>query len=172
MPEERRSKVMTLHLDGAAPRRLAPPVGYATFPLEADIDGLEGAEAAARPPDHVDYREVHATIADGSFRRLLAGELLGPVITSASAGLRLVSGKVVGGIVVVRWTAPAFWAGDPWIADIFIARDLQGRGLGSLLLDHAIAACAADGEATIGLSVTVGNPAEHLYRRRGFAEPR
>jgi len=46
------------------------------------------------------------------------------------------------------------------------------RGLGRALVRHAIARCTAAGEVRMGLTVTEGNPAEHLYTALGFARTR
>ena len=55
----------------------------------------------------------------------------------------------------------------PWLLELF--RVPGRRGVGALLLERALHELAAAGHASLGLSVTEGNPARGLYERLGFA---
>jgi GNAT superfamily N-acetyltransferase len=58
------------------------------------------------------------------------------------------------------------------VADVLVVPEYQGRGAGRALLQHAIARCSEAGELRIGLTVTEGNPAEHLYAALGLRRRR
>lgn len=75
------------------------------------------------------------------------------------------SGSVVGYAVLLL--APP----DADLADLAIAPDARGRGLGRALLDAVIAAARDAGVSRIFLEVRESNaPAIALYERAGFAE--
>ena len=46
----------------------------------------------------------------------------------------------------------------------------QGHGLGARMIGHAANAYAQGGYQRLGLTVTEGNPARHLYERSVIAE--
>lgn len=164
---------MVRGLDG---RHVPPPewssprvtAGVRLADLTADVETLSRLEVECRPPGHVDRDQVLAVVADGSFRRLLAGELIGPVLAAPSSQLEDEDGGLVGACIVVLWRGSPPWPGGPWIADIHVTPARQAQGLGSALLRRAIAASAATGAVRIGLNVTNGNRARVLYERFGF----
>ena len=61
------------------------------------------------------------------------------------------------------------WPGGPWVIDVF---EVPGapQGLGRSLLERAVAVCALDGHAAIGLSVNGANPARRLSEHLGFRD--
>ncbi len=76
-------------------------------------------------------------------------------------------GDVVGSVVgyVVAW----FAADESEIANIAVAPDARGRGVGARLLDAALAEAVRRGAATTYLEVRESNgPARQLYASRGF----
>lgn len=73
------------------------------------------------------------------------------------------AGHVVG--YVLGW----FAAGDGEIANIAVAREARGKGIGGRLLDEAIMTAQATGAVTIHLEVRESNlPAQALYASRRF----
>jgi GNAT superfamily N-acetyltransferase len=170
MPE---STLMARSLKGLYP---TPPdwamqeatAGVRIGSLRADPGVLTELELECRPAGHVDRDRALSLIAAGSFRRLLTGELIGPVLETASGQAEDDdSGKVLGMGIVVWWERADLWHG-PWVADICVRPAHQGRGIGTALLKRALVACAAMGASRIGLAVTEGNPARTLYERLGF----
>ncbi len=81
-------------------------------------------------------------------------------------GARLgVAGPLLG--YVVAW----FVADEGEIANVAVAPEARGRGVGARLLDAALAEGRARGAATIFLEVRDSNqPARQLYASRGFEE--
>ena len=76
-------------------------------------------------------------------------------------------GAVLGGIMVTLMRPNPYWDG-PWVPDVFVRPDAQGRGIGERLVRYAVAAVADAGHGGLALSVTDGNPARRLYDRVGF----
>ncbi|MBO0685316.1 MAG: GNAT family N-acetyltransferase [Candidatus Dormibacteraeota bacterium] len=148
----------------------APPEGVQLRSLSGEMAALERLERGCHPPGHVDRERSLRLIADGSLRRLAAGELLGPLVDPASGQAEDASGRLVGACIVVWWASPGFWEQAPWVADVCVEPSWQGKGVGTALLRRAVAACAQLGAPRIGLSVTEGNPARSLYERLGFSQ--
>jgi GNAT superfamily N-acetyltransferase len=103
------------------------------------------------------------------WEELLAGEgPCGSVLGAPSRLARGADGSIVGAVVVAAMPASDSWTGDPWIPEVFVVPESQGRGLGGALLAHAMQACADAGYKRLGLTATRGNPAQRLYERCGF----
>lgn len=63
------------------------------------------------------------------------------------------------------------WMGMPLVAELGVAKDRRGAGLGRALLQAAMNRLEGLGEQRLALYVTVGNdPALALYRSMGFAQ--
>jgi MOSC domain-containing protein YiiM len=79
-----------------------------------------------------------------------------------SASVLLQAGKPVGLLKVVR-------TGAQWeLVQVQLVPELQGRGLGTVLLQSLVAEARSHG-AGLRLSVLKSNPAKRLYERLGFA---
>jgi mycothiol synthase len=151
----------------AAPH--APPSGLVLGPLDADPTNIADAAAAATMPGHVDYGIWLGVDRGEYWRQLLDGHgPCGPVLAAASRLVLDADGAIAGVVVVTKMPLTAWWAGDPWIPEIFVVSSFQGRGLGGLLLEHAVGSCARAGSERLGLTVSEGNPARRLYERFGF----
>ena len=57
-----------------------------------------------------------------------------------------------------------------WIDELFVATAYRGQGIGTQLLDLAETASREHGAQYLHLEVNHGNPANKLYRRRGFID--
>ena len=137
-----------------------------------DADDRAGWEAVlpswrdAYPPDHPDHFPGDDDTAVAFLHRLVDGSELGR-LHAASTLLADSRGRPVAGVMInVRVQDPPL--GGPWVADIWRDPSLRGARVGSLLIGHACRVLAEDGFATLGLTVTHGNPARRSYERAGF----
>lgn len=157
----------TMHRDlrTAPPPRdwgaLAPPPPLRVSACDRPASALLPAWREAYPPGHPD----HVTADDQTLRTellqpLLSGRVLGPLL-ECSGLVADGAGTVVAGLIVNDR------AGTAWISDVFRRRAPAYTGLGGLLLRRALAGLVGE-VSHVGLAVTVGNPAQHLYRRLGF----
>jgi GNAT superfamily N-acetyltransferase len=143
--------------------------GVSVEGVESDPKAIAIAASAATPPDHADHEIWLGVDRARYWKQLLAGEgSCGAVLPEPSRLLRSRDGEIVGVVVVAAMRVSDWWPGGPWIPEIFVVPDFQGRGLGGLLLDYAMEACADAGHQRLGLTVTQGNPAQRLYERFGF----
>lgn len=71
--------------------------------------------------------------------------------------------RIVGAILATHWM------GAPLVAELGVARERRGQGLGRALVQASMNRLAERGESRVALYVTLGNdPAIALYRRLGF----
>ena len=148
-------------------RRL--PDGFRLETLAPDVDRIALAAADALSPGHVDFGIWSGVDRFEYWRQLLAGEgPCGSVLPAASRLVRDRSGAIAGALVVTEMPASEWWAGGPWIPEVYVVSAHQGQGLGGLLVRHAVRACIDGGYGRLGLTVSDGNPARHLYERFGF----
>lgn len=154
------------------PTTTAPPArpllapGLTLDPIDRSPAELAPLVLAAYPPGHVDHLG-DAAVEEEELRALLAGELVGPFLAGASAQITNDAHQVVAAVIVNRaGGSPPL--GGPWVTQVLRHPDPAWAGLGSRLLIHALAALAAEGEPSLGLAVTDGNPARRVYERLGF----
>ena len=62
------------------------------------------------------------------------------------------------------------FVGIPFVAFTFTSHLDTGRGLATTLMADVASRLSAEGERSLSLVVTVGNPAERLYERLGFRD--
>ncbi|HEX8002648.1 MAG TPA: GNAT family N-acetyltransferase [Mycobacteriales bacterium] len=139
----------------------AAPDGYA---LTRDVDpaALVEAHTASTPPGHPDHDPELDHLAD--LRAMVEGRLLGPLVRPASWQVDG-PGGAAGAILVTDRPGPARRG---WVVDVFLHPDHQGRGLGRVLLQRAVAGTREAGIPVLGLVVSDGNPARRLYESVGF----
>jgi GNAT superfamily N-acetyltransferase len=81
-----------------------------------------------------------------------------------------VGGRVVGMVSVLYTVSTALGAKVALLEDMVVAPQERGRGIGSALLDHAIAFARSQGCRRMTLLTDGGNVrAQTFYRRHGFA---
>lgn len=138
--------------DGARVRSFAASDLLAFGDLMADA-------YAGTVDDHGEPRAWHRHEArrmlDGDFGALNAGSSL--VATTAT-------GALIGASIVTEHR------GLPLLAFAVVAPGWRNHGLGQALIVRSANRLAADGHEAWTLAVTVGNPAQRLYERLGFAE--
>lgn len=161
------SDLLTLSLTG----RITTPADIDAVELRAiqtsDRNALATAYLAAYPPGVAAaslsdaQKEMDDTFA-GEFGRLRTD------LTRVAA----LQGRPVGAILVVDKSIWDPQLDGPFIIDLFVHPDVRGVGVGRALLDEAVHACAAAGEATLSLRFGEGtSPAAHaLYTRTGFEQ--
>lgn len=164
----RRSLVMALAPlpDSMDEGRWSESVG----PLIADPARHADALVRAFPPEHPDHDPAIADRA-GAVRALesyFAGAVIGPHLADASSEAVDGDGRVVGGLVINRMPDHDESPGGPWVTDVFVEPEVQGRGVGRALFARAVSALRAAGEPTLRLAVHVDNPAQRLYADLGF----
>ena len=163
--------LLTMALDLAAPRPAARPCAVPIGPMEVARTADYGAIVSrAYPPGHIDHEPSDAE-PEGAARTvaaLLRGEQVGPWLPDASFDARE-GGRVLGAIVLSEMPPSMSYPGGPWVTEIFVEPEAAGRGIGGALLARASDALVAAGRRTLGLAVTVGNPAARLYGSLGFA---
>lgn len=91
----------------------------------------------------------------------------GAVLPGASARLREPNGVVRGHVLTVVRVP---WASSSlaWVMDVALHSSARGRGMGRMLLLHALHGTKRVGIDGLGLTVTHGNPARALYEAVGF----
>lgn len=137
----------------------APPDGW-TLTHDLDPAGLVEAHERANPPGHPDHDLTLDHLDD--LTDMANGKVLGPLVREAS--WQVSDGKGPQGAVMVVERAP----GRGWVVDVFVHPEHQGKGLGRLLMAHAVHGAKQAGLSTLGLVVTDGNPARALYDATGF----
>lgn len=144
--------------------------GGTVGPMQLDPARYGGAVLRAFPPQHPDYDPSipdldAAVLAVASY---VAGDVIGPFVAAASSEVVGEDGRVLGGLVVNRMPDHDGSPGGPWVTDVFVEPDAQGRGIGRALFARAVAELRDAGERSLRLAVQVDNPAQHLYRSLGF----
>ena len=123
---------------------------------------------AAYPPEHVDHEP-------GTLDEIMTScwdHLDDPAWRSTehrSSAIAVEGDTIVGGIIVDLRPEPVPFGG-PWLSDVWRRPDRTHRGLGTWLIARAMRLLHEDSLATLGLSVTHGNPARRVYERLGFVE--
>lgn len=159
-----------------APTRPNPKSNEPAIPASLEIAFRDFAEfdwadilpswKAAYAPGHPDYQAGDdEDLIEAELRPYVEHEALGPVHRSTT--LAVVEGRVVGAIVISLRPEPVPFGG-PWITEVWRDPSSPLRGLGAALVERALTMLWADGFAALGLAVTDGNPAGHVYERLGF----
>lgn len=144
--------------------RLAPPSGLRTGPVEtgpaAPLAALGLLARRAYPEGHPDHRT------DADLRHL--DEAHATVLRDRSAPLCPSSALVLDGDRIVAVALITDHPAGPWLYNLMRDPDARYAGLGGLLLRRGLALAAGHGDRTMGLAVSDGNPARHLYDRLAF----
>jgi GNAT superfamily N-acetyltransferase len=138
------------------------------FALSNDLDaaGLVEAHALANPPGHPDHEADLDHLDD--LRSMIDGKVLGPCVREATWQAADADGPC--GAVIVVDREGAIRRG--WVVEVFVHPKHQGRGLGRVLLQRAVAGTRAAGIPRLGLVVSDGNPARKAYDALGFTHLR
>lgn len=112
--------------------------------------------------DHLEYD--HST-AQGAISELLASPSLGRIDFLRDEQ----TGQAIGYIVIAYGFSFEFGGREAFVDEVFVKKEYRGRGLGSLLIRHAIEATKSIGIRGVRLETTPTNAgALRLYERLGF----
>lgn len=141
------------------------PAGLSYAGVDPDPERLFATWIRAYPPGHPDAPNGN-TRADFEvdFAPLLSGAILGPLLA--------VSGCVLDSAAADRAVAVCLvndWPDEgPWISEVFRDPEPRYAGTGAALLRRTLWLAGQAGLRSIGLAVTVGNPAQRVYEKVGF----
>jgi len=151
----------------APTRRSAAPISVKLQPPEEDevlgltkflMDVYEG---------HMEQQYGIHTGPEEEWRGYVAGLFKGDSgqFMPDASHVALEGDRIVGAILITHWM------GMPLVAELGVAKDRRGRGLGRALLETAMGRLAGRDEPRLALYVTVGNdPALGLYRSMDFVQ--
>ena len=123
----------------------------------ADLLGLLFAQEADFAPDAQKQRRA--------LREILADESIGRVYVAREAG------RVVGMCSLLYTVSTAEGGKAAWFEDLVVRPESRGRGIGRMLLEHAIEQARAEGVLRITLLSDADNARAHaLYRKLGFSD--
>jgi GNAT superfamily N-acetyltransferase len=160
----RHSHVMTYDLTRTQHRSTGASVPVVS--IRGSTSELAELNVRAYPPGHVDFETNDAGEAQKAIDAMLDGTLIGPFMESASAMVTDADRPVA--VLIVNRKPGHGIASRPWVTELFRDPNPAYRGLGASLLSRAIRILRSDGETTLSLAVTDGNPALSVYRRSGF----
>lgn len=160
----RHSHVMTRNVTRA--QHPSTDASLPVVPISASTTELAELNVRAYPPGHVDFETNDAAEAQKAIDAMLDGTLIGPFMESASA-MVTDADRPVAVLIVNRMPDHAI-PGGPWVTELFRDPDPAYRGLGTSLLNRAVRTLRLEGETSLSLVVTDGNPALEVYRRSGF----
>ena len=137
------------------------PPGYRLTDVDRPAEYLLDVYRAAFPLGHVDWRDEPPGTTLDDLRSHLAGLHFGPLLPGS--GLAIAPDGSVAGAILLGILPGDPPLNGPWVIELF--RDPAHRGVGRPLLDRALALVPT---TVLGLIVSEGNPARHLYEDAGF----
>lgn len=148
----------------SAPHEWAETPAPQGFRLTNDLDaaGLVEAHTLANPPGHPDHEPDLDHLDD--LQAMVDGKVLGPRVPEASWQVEDEQGPC-GAVIVVDRKGESRRG---WVVEVFVHPMHQGRGLGRVLLQRAVAGTREAGLPVLGLVVSDGNPARKAYDALGF----
>jgi GNAT superfamily N-acetyltransferase len=104
-------------------------------------------------------------LALGQMDRHVSGDDLAELISAGRVMVVEVEGLLVG---CLRWSL--FWDEVPFINLLWILPDWRGRGIGRALVEAWETSQSAAGHTLVLTSTVSAEPAQHFYRRLGYAD--
>lgn len=160
----RHSHVMTCDVTRVQHSHEDSPIRVA--PIRASSTELAELNVRAYPPGHVDFETSDIAEARRDLDAMLSGTLIGPFLDSVS-GMATDGDRPVAVLIANRMPDHGI-GGGPWVTELFRDPNPAYRGFGTSLLSRAIRTLRGEGETSLSLAVTDGNPAIAVYRRFGF----
>ena len=142
---------------------------FESEPLDVPAASLVALSLAAYPPGHPDAETQDPAKVEKDIDGLLTGSDVGPLmdVSTIVRDKERDSNPVVALALINRMTG-ASPTGGPWVSEICRDTDPRYAGLGASLLRRVMVQLANDGESSLSLVVTEGNPARQVYERMGF----
>jgi GNAT superfamily N-acetyltransferase len=151
----------------APTKRSAPPISVKLQPPEEDeVLGLTRFLMEVYE-GHIEQQYGIHTGPEAEWRGYVAGLFKGDSgqFMPDASHVALEGDRIVGAILITHWM------GMPLVAELGVAKDRRGRGLGRALLETAMGRLAGREEPRLALYVTLGNdPAIGLYRSIDFIQ--
>ncbi|MGH1491336.1 MAG: GNAT family N-acetyltransferase [Acidimicrobiales bacterium] len=141
---------------------------YRIEPVVGHQEAMAELSVRAYPASHPDHEATDPAVALPDIQGLVDGSMIGPLLESSSGVALGPTGVVIAACLINRMPYDNLTGGGPWVSEIFRDPSDRHRGLGQDLLQWSMRALSLAGEETLGLAVTVGNPARGLYERLGF----
>ncbi|MFY0524326.1 GNAT family N-acetyltransferase [Archangium gephyra] len=120
---------------------------------------------AAYPPGHPDHFGWTPEEARQEIARILAGEVLGPLLPCSGLAL---DGEAVAGVCLITLREGSPPHGGPWVIEVYRHRASRYAGAGAALLRRALWLATQAKLPALSLVVSDGNPARRVYERLGF----
>jgi ribosomal protein S18 acetylase RimI-like enzyme len=142
---------------------------FESEPLDLPAAALTPVSLAAYPPGHPDAETQDPVKVEMDIDGLLTGSVVGPLmdVSTVVRDKERDSDPVVAMAIINRMHG-ASPTGGPWVSEICRDPDRRYAGLGASVLRRVMVQLADDGESSLSLVVTEGNPARQLYERLGF----
>ncbi|QRK04968.1 GNAT family N-acetyltransferase [Archangium violaceum] len=141
------------------------PGGCQLSAVERSAEALASPLLAAYPPGHPDHSGWTPEEARHEVARILAGEVLGPLLPCS--GLALEGDTVIGAcLVTLREGSPPH--GGPWVIEVYRNPAPRYAGVGAALLRRALWLSTRAELPALSLVVSDGNPARRVYEHLGF----
>ena len=147
----------------AAVPSVDPPEGITVRALTVDTAGLESDQALLLRAAYAVSPDLQPDTDDGEDAVLFWRGEWGPPVVAATLGAFDVTGRLVGLSYVCDRTDEAL------LADLVVAPDLHGKGVGAALISASAVGLVAAGRTVFGLAVHQDNiGALSVYARMGF----
>lgn len=152
--------------DPLNPAWLSPDLGALRLSrLDRTASDLVNVSLAAYPMGHPDAETDDRMVVEREIASLLTGAAVGPFL---GVSAQVVDDTEVVAMTIINRMPGLAPMGGPWVSEV--CRDPHPRyaGLGSVLLRRVMADLVEQGEKSLSLVVTEGNPARQTYERLGF----
>ncbi len=141
------------------------PGGCRLTAVDRSAEELVPPLLAAYPPGHPDHSGWTPEEARHEVARMLAGEVLGPLLPCSGLA---VEGDMVVGVCLVTLREGSPPHGGPWVLEVYRNPAPRYAGVGTALLRRALWLSNRAEPPVLSLVVSDSNPARRVYERLGF----
>ncbi|MFC1770617.1 GNAT family N-acetyltransferase [Candidatus Margulisiibacteriota bacterium] len=134
---------------------------------DAHISGEISYKAHKISQDYIGYPDLDSIENRVKLEKMVFNKLYGPIIKPASLFI-LYKDQIVGACLMIESSCWGYKK-VPWIFDIVIEPEFQGKGFGTILLTQCLAILKDMDYPVVGLAVTISNKsAIHIYEKYNF----